>query len=130
MAFVRKAKWFIVVALAMSCFMGVFGAMQGAAEAGMIGSRLADGSPQDLAKVQGFLENKLVVQKLVDYGVTPQEALAKVQAMSADDLHRLASLTDRAAAGADSTAGIIGVLLIVILVIVILRMTNRRVIVR
>jgi len=135
MAFVRKAKWFVVVALVMSCWMGVFGTMQGVAEAGMIGSQLAQGaaSPQDLARVQAFLENKIVVQKLVDYGVTPEQALAKVKEMSADDLHRLASLTDRAAAGADSTAAIIGVLLIVILVIVILRMSHRahrRVIIR
>lgn len=132
MAIVRKTKWFVVVALVLSCWMGVVASLQGVAEASVIGSSLANGSgsPQDLAKVQSMLENKLVVQKLVDYGVTPEQALAKVQGMSAQDLHRLASLTDRAAVGADGSVGLIGVLVAIILIIVILRMTNSSVVVR
>jgi len=132
MKIVRRARWFVVVALVMSCWMGAVAALQGVAEAGVIGSRVADGAaaPQDLAKVQSFLENKIVVQKLVDYGVAPEQALAKVQGMSAEDLHRLASLTERAAVGADGSIGLIGLLVVIILVIVILRMTNTSVVVR
>lgn len=132
MKVVRKAKWFVVVAVAMSFWMGFVSSMQGYAEAGVIGSHLADAAArtQDLAQVQSFLENKIVVQKLVDYGVSPEQALAKVQAMSAQDLHRLASLTERAAVGADSGVGIIGLLVVIILVIVIFRMMGRRVYVR
>ena len=131
MTMVRKAKWFVVVAVAMSCWMGVVASLQGVAEAGVIGSRLADraGSPQDLEKVQSLLENKIVVQKLVDYGVTPEQALAKVRGMSAQDLHRLASLTDRAAVGADG-GGLIGLLVVIILVIVILKLLNKEVVIR
>jgi hypothetical protein len=85
----------------------------------------------DIAKVQSFLENKIVVQKLVDYGISPGEAKAKVEAMSAEDLHRLASLTDRAAAGTDSGVGIlIGLAILVILIIVILKLANKEVVVR
>jgi len=129
---VRRAKWFVVVAMVMSCWMGVAASLQGVAEAGVIGSHLADGAgaPQDLAQVQSFLENKIVVQKLVDYGVTPEQALAKVQGMSAEDLHRLASLTERAAVGADGSIGLIGLLVAIILIIVILRMTGTSVVVR
>jgi hypothetical protein len=59
---------------------------------------------------------------LVDYGVSPEEAKAKVEAMSAQDLHRLASLTDRAAAGTDSGIGIlIGIAILIILIIVIVK---------
>ncbi len=132
MAIVRKAKWFVVVALAMSCWMGAVASLQGVAEAGVIGSRLADGagSPQDLAKVQSLLENKIVVQKLVDYGVTPEQALAKVQAMSAQDLHRLASLTDRAAVGTDGGSSLITLLVAIILVIVIIKLLDRSIIIR
>jgi len=132
MAIVRRAKWFVVVAVAMSFWMGFVTSMQGYAEAGVIGSQLADSAArtQDLAQVQSFLENKIVVQKLVDYGVSPEQALAKVQGMSAPDLHRLASLTERAAVGADGGMGIIGLLVVIILVIVIFRMMGRSVIVR
>jgi len=84
-----------------------------------------------LWKVQSFLENKIVVQKLVDYGVSPDEAKAIVETMSAQDLHRLASLTDRAAAGTDSGIGIlIGIAVLIILIIVILMLMNKEVIVR
>jgi len=65
----------------------------GGRRGGVIASRLSEveARSEDLAKVQSFLENKIVLQKLVDYGVSPEEAKAKVEAMSARDLHHLAS---------------------------------------
>ena len=133
MAIARKAGWFVVLAVAMAGWMGVLGALRGVAEAGVIASHFAgEGSrADDLAKVQAFLENKVVVQKLVDYGVSPEEAKAKVEAMSSQELHRLASLTERVAAGADDAIGvIIAILIIVILIIVILKLSNKEVIIR
>ena len=131
MAAVRKAGWFVVVAVMMAGWMGVLGSVRGVAEAGVIASSIegAGSRVEDMAKVQSFLENKVVVQKLVDYGVSPAEAMAKVKAMGAQDLHRLASLTDRAAAGADGE-WIIFLLIVVILVIVILKLMNKEVIIR
>ena len=80
---------------------------------------------------EAFLEQKVVMQKLVDYGVSPEEAMAKIRSMSDSDLHRLASLTDRVAAGADGAVGwLIGVAVLVILIIVILMLMDRRVVVR
>jgi hypothetical protein len=133
MAMVRKAGWFVVVAVMMAGWMGVLGSVRGVAEAGVIASSLSDAGSriEDMAKVQSFLENKVVVQKLVDYGVSPAEAMAKVKAMSAQDLHRLASLTDRAAAGADDGVGIlIGLAILIILIIVIFKLMNKEIVVR
>ena len=133
MTSLRKAGWFVVLALAMAGWMGLLGSLRGVAEAGLIASHLseAEARSEDLWKVQSFLENKIVVQKLVDYGVSPEEAKAKVETMSAQDLHRLASLTDRAAAGTDSGIGIlIGIAVLIILIIVILKLMNKEVIVR
>jgi hypothetical protein len=113
MTSLRKAGWFVVLAVAMAGWTGVLGSLRGVAEAGLIASNLseAEARSEDLAKVQSFLENKIVLQKLVDYGVSPEEAKAKVEPMSAQDLHRLASLADRAAAGADDGIGVlIGIL--------------------
>jgi hypothetical protein len=134
MAMVRKAGWFVVVAVMMAGWMGVLGSLRGVAEAGVIASSTfgAESRVEDMAKVQAFLENKVVVQKLVDYGVTPAEAMAKVEAMSAQDLHRIASLTDRAAVGADSSGIglLIGLAILIILVIVIFKLMNKEVVVR
>lgn len=133
MAMMRKAGWFVIVAVMMAGWMGVLGSVRGVAEAGVIASgfEAAGSRVEDMAKVQSFLENKIVVQKLIDYGVSPAEAMEKVKAMSAQDLHRLASLTDRAAAGTDSALGfLIGLAILVILVIVIMKLLNKEVIVR
>ena len=133
MAMMRKAGWFVVVAVMMAGWMGVLGSVRGVAEAGVIASSIEEAGSrvEDMAKVQSFLENKVVVQKLVDYGVSPAEAMAKVKAMGAQDLHRLASLTDRAAAGADDGIGIlIGLAILVILIIVIFKLMNKEIVVR
>jgi hypothetical protein len=133
MAAVRKAGWFVVMAVMMAGWMGVLGSIRGVAEAGLIASSLSDAGSrvEDMAKVQSFLENKVVVQKLVDYGVSPAEAMAKVKAMSTQDLHRLASLTDRAAAGTDSALGfLIGLAILIILIVVIFKLMNKEVIIR
>ena len=133
MAMVRKAGWFVVVAVMMAAWMGVLGSLRGVAEAGVIASSIEDAGNrvEDMAKVQSFLENKVVVQKLVDYGVSPTEAMEKVKAMSAQDLHRLASLTDRAAAGTSDALGfLIGLAILIILVIVILKLMNKEIVVR
>jgi hypothetical protein len=129
----RKAGWFVVLALTMAGWMGLLGSLRGVAEAGLIASHLSETNArsEDLGKIQSFLENKIVVQKLVDYGVSPEEAKAKVEAMSTQDLHRLASLTDRVAAGTDSGIGIlIGIAVLIILIIVILKLMNKEVIIR
>jgi hypothetical protein len=133
MAMMRKAGWFVVVAVMMAGWMGVLGSVRGVAEAGMIASSTSGAGSRvaDMAKVQAFLENRIVVQKLVDYGVSPAEAMEKVEAMSAQDLHRLASLTDRAAVGADSGLGLlIGLAILIILIIVIFKLMNKEVVVR
>jgi len=133
MTSLRKTGWFVVLALAMASWMGLLGSLRGVAEAGLIASHLseAEARSEEVSKVQSFLENKIVVQKLVDYGVSPEEAKAKVEAMSAQELHRLASLTDRAAAGTDSGIGIlIGLAILVILIIVILKLMNKEIVVR
>jgi len=133
MAIMRKAGWFVVVAAMMAGWMGVLGSVRGVAEAGVIASGIEDAGSrvEDMAKVQAFLENKVVVQKLVDYGVTPDEAMAKVKAMSAQDLHRLASLTDRAAAGTSDALGfLIALAILIILIIVIFKLMNKEIVVR
>lgn len=133
MSSLRKAAWFVTVALLMAGWMGALGSLRGVAEAGIVASRLSEAADrsEDLAKVQSFLENKIVVQKLIDYGVSPEEAKAKVQAMSARDLNRLASLTDRVGAGTDDGIGLlIGIAIIIIFIIVILKLMHKEVIVR
>ena len=133
MVSMRREAWFLVLALAMAGWMGVLGSFRGVAEAGVIASHGTDAGDlraADISKMQAFLERKVVLQTLVDYGVSPEEAMAKVRSMSDRDLHRLASLTDRVAAGADGVGFAIGLAVLVILIIVILMLMNRRIVIR
>ncbi len=137
MVSIRRAGWFVLMALMMAGWTGVLGSIRGEAVAGVIASRgtgAGDGVASraaDLDKVQAILENRIVVQKLMDYGVSADEAMAKVRSMSDGELHRLASLADRAGEGADDALGfLIGVAILVILVIVILKLVNKEVIIR
>ncbi len=132
MAYVRKAGWFVVLAVAMAGWMGVLGTLRGVAEAGVIGSSLPEGtgSPEDLASVQSFLENKIVAQKLIDYGVSPEEAMAKVRAMTPQELHQVASLTDRAAEGADALGVAIGLAILILIIVLIIKLMDKEIIIR
>ncbi len=137
MVAIRRAGWFVLMAVMMAGWMGVLGSIRSEAVAGVIASRgtgVSDGLASraaDLEKVQSFLEKKIVAQKLTDYGVSPDEAMAKVRAMNERELHRLASLTDRAAEGADDGVGLlIGIAVLIILVIIILKLVHKEVVIR
>lgn len=85
----------------------------------------------DMRVAQRALENRIVAQKLRDYGVAAADVQLKLAGMSDRDLHTLASASRGLPSGGDGTTGaIIGVLVVVILVIVILRLTHHEVVVR
>ena len=94
------------------------------------GTTVSSARDADLLVAQRTLENKVVAQKLRDYGVSPIEARSKLASMSDQDLHRLASASRGLPSGGDATGAVIGVLVVVILVIVVLKLMNRQVIVR
>ena len=132
MVTIRRTAWFFVLAIVMAGWMGVLGSFRGVAEASVIASHGGAGDLRaaEIAKVQTVLEQKVVMQKLLDYGVSSEEAMAKVRSMSESDLHRLATLTDRVAAGADGVGFVIGLAVLVILILVILMLMNRHVVIR
>jgi hypothetical protein len=106
------------------------------AAAGLAPSRLsgvttiASTRDADMLMAQRALENKVVAQKLRDYGVAPADAQARLASMSDQDLHTLASASKGLPSGGDATGAIIGVLIVVILVIVVLRLMHHEVVVR
>ena len=107
------------------------------AAAGLVASRVSGATSitsardADMLMAQRALENKVVAQKLRDYGVTPGDAQGRLASMSDRDLHTLASASKGLPSGGDGATGaIIGILVVVILVIVVLRLTHHDVVVR
>lgn len=58
-------------------------------------------------KVRKMLENKVVSQRLRDYGLSEKEVLAKMDKMSDEQIHQLAALSDKISAGAYYRGGYI-----------------------
>jgi hypothetical protein len=131
--FPRKLRFgtALIVVLCMSA-LNVSPALAGLAPSRTSGvTTIASARDADLLMAQRALENKVVAQKLRDYGVAAADAQLKLASMSDRDLHTLASASRGLPSGGDGTVGaLIGVCVLVILVIVILRLTNRQVIVR
>ena len=109
----------------------------GPAAAGLASSQLSGQTSitstrdADMLVAQRALENKVVAQKLMDYGVVAADAQSRLVNMSDKDLHTLASASKGLPSGGDGTTGAsIGSLVVVILVIVVLKLMHRDVVLR
>ena len=91
---------------------------------------IASAREADMIAVQRALENRIVAQKLRDYGVAPDQVRARLASMDDQDLHTLASATRGLPSGGDGIDALIGVLIIVLLVIVILKLLNKQIVVK
>ncbi len=92
---------------------------------------IASSRDADMVTVQRALENRVVAQKLRDYGVQPEQVQLRLASMSEQDLHTLATQSRGLPTGSDGATGaLIGILIVVILVIVVLKLMNRQVIVK
>jgi hypothetical protein len=120
----------IALALVMSVY-NISPAFAGLAPSRTSGTTtIASPRDADMLVAQRALENKIVAQKLRDYGMTAAEAQLKLANMSDQDLHSLASASKGLPSGGDSTGAIIGVLVVIILVIVVIRLMNKEVVIR
>ncbi len=81
----------------------------------------------DLAKVQAVLETRIIQQKLMDYGLSPKEAQARVNGLSDSQLHVLASHTDSVQAGGDPVDTFASFLVVVLLIVVLVYLLNHRI---
>ena len=84
----------------------------------------------DLLALQRVLEQKVVAQKLRDYGLTAEQARLKLANLGDGELHQLASATKGLPTGGDGVGALIGILIVVLLVIVILKLLNKEIVVR
>ena len=73
----------------------------------------------DLAKIQTVLESKALQQRLTDYGLSPENALAKINGLSDEQIHQLAANIDALQAGGRGGHLIIILLLIILIILLI-----------
>ena len=125
--------YLVVALLALSTFAGPAEAMfvpTGSLQdpAGAIDASVSRAA--DLAKVQTALESKVIRQKLLDYGLSPEEAMVRLNTLSDGQIHQLATQTDSLQAGGDAVGFLIGVMVLAILVVVLIFLVQGRIEVR
>ena len=84
----------------------------------------------DLAGIQTALESKIVQQKLMDYGLSPEETMARVNTLSDEQINQLATHSDSLQAGGDGGSLIVGLLVVAILVVILVYLLEGRIVVK
>jgi len=90
-------------------------------------SAVSTGRTADLARIQVTLESKVVQQKLKDYGLTPEETMVRINNLSDEQIHQLATDTDALQAGGDGIGLLVGVVVLAILVVVLIYLLQGRI---
>ena len=124
------ASYLIAALLAISAFAGPAEAMllpvsPDTTHAAPVFDRAAD-----LARIQKTLETKELQQRLLDYGLTPEEAAARIDKLSDEQVHQLAANLDSVQAGGDALGFLLGVAIIALLVVLIIYLLEGRIEIR
>ncbi len=86
--------------------------------------------PQDLRKIQKFLETKMVRERLKDLGFIPEEVQMKLGNLSDQQIHQMALHLDEMKVAGDGVGIFIAVFLIAVLVVLIIYATGHRVVLK
>ncbi len=78
------------------------------------------GREADMATIQKTLESKTLQQRLVDYGLSPESAFAKINDLSDEQVHFLAKNIEALQAGGMSSSSIIIILLLILIVLLLI----------
>jgi len=81
----------------------------------------------DLARIQTALESKIVQQTLRDYGLSPEEAMARVSKLSDEQINQLATHTNALQAGGDAVGLLVGLVILALLVVLLIYLLEGRI---
>ena len=73
----------------------------------------------DEKKIRTMLENKILAKRLKSHGMSDEEIFSKIEAMSDEQVHQLASLSDRIPAGGDAATAALIVLVVIAAAIIL-----------
>lgn len=83
----------------------------------------------DLARLQTMLEQKVVAQRLADFGFSKSEVDSRLAQLSDAQIHQTVQQIESLQPGGDSGLGVIVALLVIaILVVILLQLTGHRII--
>lgn len=80
----------------------------------------------DEIKVKRALEHKLVSQRLKDSGLSREEVMQKMERMSDEEIHQLASMSDKLPAGGSGAGVLVSALALVAAVLLVIYIIERK----
>lgn len=116
-------KRLLAAVLSVSLVGGGYPSLAGAALVGTEEVLTAQTRAEDSARVAAFLSREDVVGELERFGVAPEAAQARVDAMSDQELARLAGEIETLPAGAGAIE-VIGIVFLVLLILELVGVTN------
>lgn len=127
-----KKLYFRQIALAVAFSMFVIGSIPSESMAYVVGSEVSApaGRASDMDSIQRVLESKLVSEKLSKAGLSGDEINSRLAKLSDTEVHQFAKQLDSLYPGGDALGAVIALLIIVILVLVILKLADRKIVIR
>jgi hypothetical protein len=114
--FMKHVTWYLVVA------MFVIG-ITPRVYAGFSPSEVIGLSPidraSDLKKIQNAIETKMIGERLKQFGLTPDEIQKKLNQLSDQQIHQLASQLDELKVGGDAGWVILGIIIVLAAIVVL-----------
>ena len=77
-----------------------------------------------IAQINTVLAREDVRSTLIDLGVSPEDAAARIETMTDTELHMLAARLDELPAGGIGVVGVLGIVAIVLVILELLDITN------
>ena len=116
---IQKRKSIAIVIIAAFSALSIISAP---ARATMVGTvEILKQTQQDLSRnrIKMFLDRSEVHNHLVDWGINPEEAKARVDSLTDEEIENVASRMDQLPAGGDAVGALIGAALIVFIILLI-----------
>ncbi len=82
-----------------------------------------------MKRIQSVLESRLIVQRLADFGLTQAEITSRLNQLSDQQVHEIATQLDALQPGGDALGTVVVLLVIAILVVVLLQLTGHKIII-
>ena len=82
----------------------------------------------DLTRLRSALESTVIKQRLIDYGLSSEEAAARLTLLSDEQIHDLASRMDSVQAGGGVVGDVVLLLLLAVIIVIVLEATGRHIV--
>ncbi len=124
----------LVVALAVFCITAIpaesLAYVVGSDPQVATGAVISGDRATDMERVQRTLESKIVSKRLTELGLSKDEVNTRLKSLTDADLHQFASQLDSLNPGGGLVSGLGAILIIVLLVLILLKMMDRKIIIK